>query len=507
MKIILIEPNKYYSPTSPISTVVIPPLGLAYIAGALEAKGHKICVVDAVGEAMAKYRPFHSVYLRGLTFDEICERIPMDSDLIGISCMFSAQWLFVRELVQRIKRLFPDIPVVLGGEHVTGMPDLSMAQAPIDFIVTGEGEETICDLANRLQTGAAVEDIPGTIVRAKNQWKTNSRRDRMRAIDEIALPAWHLFDIESYIAFNQPHGASRGRFMPMLATRGCPFKCTFCTSPQMWTQRWIPRNHNLVVDEMELYMKRYHVTDFHFEDLTAIVRKDWIIKFCETVVDRGLKVTFQLPSGTRSEAVDAEASMWMKRAGCHEFSFAPESGDPRILRLIEKRVKLNELFRAARSAIQAGINVGGFFIVGFPEDTFMSIFRTFRTIAKCAIVGFTSVNVNPYSPQPNTASFNKLRKQNKIGKIDDKYFLDLFLFQDPLSPKMSYNDKFSSRQVTLFVIMGFGIFYVFYFLTRPWRILTLIRDLFQKTSSNKSARALSSLIKDFRLFHLIRIQR
>jgi radical SAM superfamily enzyme YgiQ (UPF0313 family) len=412
--------------------------------------------------------------------------------------MFSAQWLIVRDLIRLLKKKFPDTPVVLGGEHGTGMPDLSMEQAPIDYIVTGEGEATIAELAAKISDGQSPKDITGTVARDGDSWRTNARRDRITAVNDIARPAWHLFDVNAYIDFNQPHGASRGRFMPMLFTRGCPFKCTFCTSAQMWTQRWVARDVKQVVDEMEDYMKKYNVTDFHFEDLTAIVKKDIIVNFCKEVIDRGLTVTFQLPSGTRSEAVDSEAATWMKKAGCHEFSFAPEAGDPRILKAIKKQVSLPELFKSAKVAMDAGINVGGFFIVGFPEDSYMSIFRTFKVIAKCAIVGFASVNVNPYSPQPNTASFHDLRKKGFFPVFDDDYFLDLFRFQEIFAAKVSYNERFWPWQITLFVIMGFSTFYLFYFASRPWRILKVIKDLFQRSSTDKSARALSNLVKDYK---------
>ncbi|MBI3299998.1 MAG: B12-binding domain-containing radical SAM protein [Elusimicrobia bacterium] len=500
MRITLIEPPRYYSPTSPISTVVIPPLGLAYIAGTLEAAGHELTVVDALSQGMDRFAPYRSVYLRGLPVSEICDQVPADTQLIGVTCMFSAQWLIVRELLSELKRRFPKVPLVLGGEHGTGMPELSMEQAPIDYIVTGEGEETIVELAGRLERGLPAEGLKGTVTRSSAGATVNPRRDRIKGIDDIPLPAWHLFKVDEYITFNQPHGASRGRFMPMLATRGCPFKCTFCTSPQMWTQTWLPRNPALVVDEMERYIERYKATDFHFEDLTAIVRKDWIIGFCDTITKRGLKITFQLPSGTRSEAVDDQTAAAMKSAGCHEFSFAPESGDERVLKAIKKQVKLPALFKSAKSAMDAGINVGGFFIVGFPEDTYGSILNTYWAIARCAIHGFASVNVNPYSPQPNTASFRDLKGSGKIGEIDDDYFLNLFRFQDLGATKFSYNDRFTARDIRLLVLVGFGVFYFFYFATRPWRILTLLRDVVTGKSSNKSARAFTNLVKDLRSF-------
>lgn len=321
----------------------------------------------------------------------------------------------------------------------------------------------------------------------------NPRRPRIAAIDDIPSPAWRLFDLNAYIAHNQPHGAAQGRFIPMLATRGCPFQCTFCTSPQMWTTQWIARSPARVVDEMEAYIRDFGIVDFQFEDLTAIVRKDWILAFCAEIERRGLTLTFQLPSGTRSEAVDGEVARALKRAGCHEFAFAPESGDEDVLRAIKKKVKLPRLFESARQAMDAGINVGCFFIIGFPEDTWRSVCNTYRTIARCAWQGFSSVNVNAYSPQPNTESFRALRARGFIPTFDDDYYLSLFTFQG-LSPKTSYNPRFGPRTLTAMVVAGFAIFYVVSFIRRPGRSLAVLLDLFRTTSTNKTGRAVRGML-------------
>ena len=159
--------------------------------------------------------------------------------------------------------------------------------------------------------------------------QVNLRYQRIKDIDSISWPAWDLFDIQQYNEVNQPHGASQGHFMPMLATRGCPFQCTFCTSPNMWTTEWIARDYKNVVDEMQLYQEQYGTSDFQFEDLTAIVRKDWISQLLRR----------NCPARNESHVSDA---VWvlavsrsmpklprnLKAAGCHEFAFAPESGDP-----------------------------------------------------------------------------------------------------------------------------------------------------------------------------------
>ena len=502
MKITLVEPAKFIKASNHISVVAMPPIGLAYIAGFLESRGHDVSVIDAVGEGIDRLTPFddaHAISLRGLTENEVVGRIPVDTELIGLSCMFSYQWITIRSLIAAIKDRFPDVPLVIGGEHPTGLPEEVLTGSRADYVVLGEGEETAATLAAALAEGRDVRELPGLGFRETDGGvRINPRRPRMAAIDDIPLPAWHLFKLDAYISYNQPHGASRGRFIPMLATRGCPFSCTFCTSPQMWTTRWVPRNPKLVVDEMEQYIRDYKVSDFQFEDLTAIVRKDWILAFCGEIERRGLKLTFQLPSGTRSEAVDAEVSHAMKRAGCHEFAFAPESGDEAVLKSIKKKVQLNRMFESARQAMSAGINVGCFFIVGFPEDTWRSVLKTYWAIARCAWMGFSSVNVNAYSPQPNTESFRALQRQGMIPALSDAYYLSLFTFQG-LAAKTSYNHRFPNRVVTALVIGGYATFYSLSFVRHPSFLIATVRDLFRADSMSKTGRALrGALAQSFR---------
>lgn len=264
----------------------------------------------------------------------------------------------------------------------------------------------------------------------------------------------------------------------------------------MWTTEWIARDYKNVVDEMQHYQEHYGTSDFQFEDLTAIVRKDWITGFCDEVVRRGMKVTFQMPSGTRSESIDAEVAQKLKSAGCHEFAFAPESGDPKVLKVIKKKVKLSAMYEAARTAMDAGINVGCFFIIGFPEDTYRSVLKTYVAMIKCALKGFTNVNLNAYSPQPNTESFQEFQARGVITELDDDYLMSLFTFQDFGAKKTSYNPKFGDRELSFLVIFGQGLFYVFYFLRKPRRIFELMNDLVSSSARNKSNKMAKSVLKD-----------
>jgi anaerobic magnesium-protoporphyrin IX monomethyl ester cyclase len=495
MHIALIEPPKYVSPTNHVSTVATPPLGLAYVAATLEAAGHRVSVVDAIGSGLSTYTRFGPVYLRGLTREQVVSQIPSDVDAIGVGCMFSCQWIVTRQLLIDIKFRFPHIPLIIGGEHPTGLTEFSMSQAPVDFVVMGEGEETLAELVSTIERGVDPAPLAGIAYREAGQVRVNSRRGRVRHIDEIPPPAWHLFDVEAYMIHNQPHGASRGRFMPMLATRGCPYECTFCTSPNMWTQRWIARDPIHVIDEMESYIGQYRASDFQFEDLTAIVRRDWVQAFCSEILRRRLKITWQLPSGTRSEAIDRDTCRLMKAAGCHEFAYAPESGSTRTLKAIKKKVSLPKLYASAQAAMDSGINVGCFFILGFPNETWADVFATYKAIATCALRGFSTVNVNAFSPQPNTELYRELMAAGTI-RLDDDYFWNLFTFQDLLGKKKSYNPRFGDATLTAAIVAGYVIFFSLSFLCRPWRLVTAIGDMFRQQSSTKLGRYLRGLLSD-----------
>lgn len=496
MHVTLVDPRKYVSATNHASTVSMPPLGLAYIAASIEQAGHTVTIVDACGMALERMEPFGPVFLRGVDDDTAVAAIPADTDLIGVGCMFSCQWPATRRLIHRIRERFPHQPIVIGGEHATALPELSMEQAPVDAIVLGEGEETMVALLDWAAGRQPLASIPGIAYRGPSGPISNPRRARIRDVDAIPQPAWHLVDIESYMRFNQPHGASQGRFMPMLATRGCPFDCTFCSSPGMWTQKWIPRSPKLVVDEMELYMKRYQATDFQFEDLTAIVRKDWIVAFCGEILSRGLRITWQLPSGTRSEAIDEEVTRLMKAAGCHEFCYAPESGCPDTLKIIKKKVQLDRLFASARMAMDAGINVGCFFIIGFPSERLANVLRTYTAIMRCAWMGFSTVNVNAFSPQPHTELYDQLVAAGRIT-LDDQYFYSLFTFQDQGRWHTSYTRHFSDWQISLLVKFGVVLFLLTSFARRPWRLIQIVVEPFQRRSHSKLGKYLRAMRLDY----------
>ena len=466
-----------------------PPLGLAYVAAAVREAGFPYRVIDGTGEALDAVSPYpdrRDFMVQGLTFGEIVERIPSDSDVIGISCMFSTLWPLTRTLAERVRARFPRALLVLGGEHGTAVPEHVLHASPFDVVVLGEGEETLVGLLRTRAAGRPLAGVPGIAVREGDRVVQTGLSPRAKDVDAIPLPDWDAFPIEEYVARHQMNGINLGRSMPILGTRGCPFQCTFCSNPAMWTQRWIPRDPKLLADEMALYRAKYGATNFDFQDLTAIVKRQWIVDFCRELIARGLEVTWQMPSGTRSEVFDAEVADLLYRSGCRALAFAPESGSPAILKRVKKQVDLGHMLAAMRAAVRRGLKLSCFIVIGFPDDTPATLRQTLRLIRRMAVLGVHDVAVSKFVPYPGSELFQRLQREGKL-QLDDAFFVSPMDFYTKTAP--SYADRVPTTRLYWTMLWMFVNFYVISFACRPLRTLrALARAVFRGTEETRYAK-------------------
>jgi len=468
---------------------VVPPLGLAYIIAAVKSAGHTVTVVDAIGEALQTYRTaagFPGLLVHGLGIDEIVARIDPGADIVGISNMFSNQWLFIRELIQGIKKAHPEKMIVLGGEHPTACAEYILETVPaVDVCVLGEGEATIVELADAFALGRDFKEVAGIFHRENGKPQKTAKRARLTDIDQIPEPDWASLPTDSYIDNAITYGVNVGRAMPILASRGCPFECTFCSNPLMWSPRWIARKPELLVAEMKKYILRYNVTNFDFYDLTAIVKKSWIVEFAQLLIKEKLNVRYQLASGTRSEAIDEEVVALLRDSGCRLVIYAPESGSPEELRRIKKRVNIENLLISMRAAHVAGMETKANMIFGMLGATWKDVFISLVFIARAALAGLDNVTSYPFSPYPGSENFESLRAEGRIT-LNDDYFRSLLNLCRNLHTKntISYNPRFSGSVLSLICSTAFVLFYSLNFLFRPWRILQILNTYFVRNEAS-----------------------
>jgi radical SAM superfamily enzyme YgiQ (UPF0313 family) len=437
---------------------IAPPLGLAYISAALKRAQLDVHVVDAVGEGPKTRGGYCKGYLVGLHFDEIVARIPATADIIGISVIFTHEWPAVVVLIDRIRDRFPDATIVLGGEHVTSMPEFSLLTSKADVSVLGEGEETIVELVQALRARTSLHGIAGLCYREAGSIKVNARRDRQTNIDEIASPDWDSFSLPTYHENRFVGGMYSSRMtVPILATRGCPYQCTYCSAPNMWMPRWIPRDPVKVVDEIAGYVQRYGAGNFPFQDLTAIIQKEWIKAFCQEMIRRKLNVLWQLPTGTRSEAIDPEVAALLREAGLTAMAYAPESGSDETRRLIKKKMTASKLFNSIDAASGAGLNVSVFLVIGFPHDRPEHLADNLPFIDELSRHGVNDIGVGYYMALPGTELFHSLYDSGKL-KIDGKYFRHILDALAPY-PLQSYCEVLSRWDLASWKFRMFKRFY------------------------------------------------
>ncbi len=498
------------------STSITPPLGLAYIAGSIRKLGWNVQVLDAVASSPENLRRYFKGYLIGLSFDEIVERIDEDVDAIGVSVIFTHEWPLVVELVKRIRARFRTTPVILGGEHITSMPAFSALTSEADFFVMGEGEETIVELLKCLEDGHSKDEqtlfgISGIVYKkADGSIAINPRRQRNLDVDKISPPAWDLFDLRSYHNQGFVGGMYSNRLtVPILATRGCPYQCTYCSSPNMWSPLWIPRDPIKVVDEIQFYVDKFGAGNFPFQDLTAIIKKDWILRFCQEIVKRNLDISWQLPSGTRSEVIDDEVAEWLAKSGMKAMAYAPESGSEETRKLIHKKLNATRMLASVKSAASASLNVSAFFVIGFPHDRYQNFIESLDFISALARLGVKDIAIGYYMALPGTQLFHHLYERAQL-KIEVEYFSHILDAQS-FFPHKTFSPHVSRYGLMFWKFFMFAWFYghrLFYSMREiPFvRVPSVVFSAFNISRRQNHATKLQTVVQNF-WNHIVNMQR
>jgi anaerobic magnesium-protoporphyrin IX monomethyl ester cyclase len=497
MNICLIRPSTVLRRLS-ITVKPSAPLGLAFIAGALKTAGHNVMILDAIAENPDQYTTLKgNIEINGLTHPEILSRIPADTDCIGISIMFTNNWLNDRSLIDYLGANLPHIPIFAGGEHITGMPERCLNQTRhLKVCVLGEGEDTVTELVRHLQSDDQLAAVEGIAYKQKDgEIKINARRKRIREVENIAWPAWELFPLQSYRDHELSYGVVKNELsLPIMATRGCPYECTFCSSPQMWGTRYFMRKPSDVADEIVHFQNLYGATNFDFYDLTAILKRGWIIEFCKELIDRDIKITWQIPAGTRSEAIDQEVAHYLYKTGCRNITYAPESGSVEILKAIKKKVRLPKMLESFYYTQKEGMSIKLNMLIGLPEERHKHIWQTMWFLVQASRAGVHDIFPTVVVPYAGCELFTTLEKEGKINPDSDEYF-ERIIVSDSFFDGYFYNEHISSLSLRLYRLLYLFIFYTTNFLFRPHRLWGSIRNVIKGTPVSRGEQRLYEVFK------------
>lgn len=485
-----------------------PPLGLAILASVLLNKHHKVNVIDGIVENIDNLMPFdEELFVNGLSENELISRIGNDVDIIGFSCMFTVDWIYLSDLINKVAEFFPHAKIIAGGEHVTALPDLCFEQCPsLLACVLGEGEETITELVDAIELNTNLQNVSGIIYRnTDGKLIKTAKRQRVRNIDSLPLPSWDLLPIKTYFDKKLSFGIGGNRTLPILATRGCPYTCTFCSSPDMWGTRYFMRSVENVVDEIEYLINTYQVDNIDLYDLTAIINARWIIDFSREIMKRKLNITWQLPSGTRSEAITPEVVKYMRLSGCTVITYAPESGSDKVLQAIHKKVQLSKMLKSISDSNKEGLFVKVNIIIGLPMETHSDIFKTMLFILKCSWAGAYDMGPNPFYPIPGTALFNELANAGKVNVRQRKYYIDL-LDADNFWKGKFYNDNIPQIMLRIYFVSYFLIFYLSNYIFKPKRFFETISNVWNQKPQTRGQHVLTRIIEQSGFYSKRRIK-
>ncbi len=338
MRFLLINP--FY----PISETPSPPLGLAFLAAVLEKAGINVKVLDFV------------VYPYGKNILET-ELNSFRPDFVGLT---SVTMTFDNAIgiVKDVKDIDPNITTVMGGPHVSFCAQETLGLYPeLDFIVIGEGEETIVELIRATRGACNRADIKGIAYRDGSKTVTTGVRP-FTDVNALPLPARHLIPLGRYRALGMP--------ISMTSSRGCPFNCIFCVGRKMVGSKVRYRNARSVVDEME-YLSTLGFHQINLADDLFTANKNHCHAVCDEIIRRNVNVKWT--SFARVDTVSIDVLVKMKDAGCQAVSFGIESANAQILKTIKKGITLKQVVDAIKMCNVAGIMPHGSFILGLPGET------------------------------------------------------------------------------------------------------------------------------------------
>jgi anaerobic magnesium-protoporphyrin IX monomethyl ester cyclase len=382
MRVCLINPPRIH-PKSWGKPSVFQPLDLAYVAAVLERQ-HKVCIIDAPTEGWRNLEEIDEKrYRLGLTSKEIATRIKKWSpDLVVITVPFSGWSKTAFDVASTAKSVDKDITTVLIGLHPSTRAENCLTQPDIDFVVFGEPEQTVSELAGVLEQGKVEElkNVKGIAFVENGKTIVNSPRPVIQDLDSLPFPARHLLPMEAYFAAvkeNPLRGEICKPWAIMMTSRGCPYNCVFCTIHAVMGKKWRARSPENVVEEIEQLVHTYHIKQIDFGDENMTLDKKRMVTICDLIIKRGLDVEWFTPNGVRADTLDENLLKKMKKSGCKKIRVAPESGVQRVVdKIIKKNLDLESVENAVVLCKKVGIKVGCFFVIGLIGETKEDILET-----------------------------------------------------------------------------------------------------------------------------------
>ncbi len=327
-------------------------------------------------------------------------------------------WSISETSSSQAKQASPKTLTVLGGPHPTAVPQETMEflGPSLDFAFSGEAEIGFPLFLEELgKERPNFGEVPGLVWRQNGSTHVNPKME-VQELDSLGIPAWDLIRPDLYP--EAQHGAYYKRYpiAPIMATRGCPYLCTFCGSAGTKLRR---RSVDHVLGEIKLLYHDYGIREFHLIDDNFTLDKKYARDFFSRIIAEKLDISMATPNGIRLDRVDPDLLKLMKRAGVYLISVGIESGSDRVLTLMKKSLTVEKIRTNLKMVRAAGMEVAGFFILGYPGETRAEMEQTIRFSRQ---LDLTRANFFTYLPLPGTESHRQIEAQGELDKVDWRRF-------------------------------------------------------------------------------------
>ena len=275
----------------------------------------------------------------------------------------------VVRMAEELKRLAPEITIIVGGPHVTGAPQHALYDA-ISYGIIGEGEAALLELLNALEAGSDVSGINNLICRHKEDIAVNAPRPFIKKLDELPWPAWDLMEMDEY---TDP-AYFEGSHLAVFSSRGCPYDCSFCASRVTWMGKLRLRSTDSVIDEIRHIVNALGVNNLMFWDDTFAANKKRAIDICRRIIEEELDVDYTVQ--IRADSVTQALAVALRDSGCSFAAIGVESGNEIMLSRIGKRETKAQFENAVAIMKEVGLPIIASYIIGLPGDTHETIKET-----------------------------------------------------------------------------------------------------------------------------------
>ena len=387
VKVTLVYP--FFHPSKDNSIFRFPPLGMGYVAASLKEHGVSVEIVDCTF----------------LSKEKALEKVKRSKpQVIGVYSMFS----FKKTSVELARALRDDCDLIVAGGPLPTL-DPTGFLGVFDVVVFGEGEATMVELVDCLEKGTGLSGVKGIAYKEGGDVKFNSPRGFVDDLDCLPFPSRELFDNDAYKRYyTKRFGYTTS---PLITSRGCPFTCDFCSRP-VFGSSFRARSAGNIVDEVEAVAGLGYDRVWFVDDCFTLNR-DHLLAVCGEMVSRRVDVGWECLS--RVDTMNRDVAAKMKNAGCVRVFFGIESGNDRVLGLMNKQITVEQAKRAVQDAKSGGLQVGAFFIVGYPGENDQTILDTLR-FASGLPLDYLSFTL-PY-PIPGTALFERVKGNTATGVED-----------------------------------------------------------------------------------------